>query len=116
MTDHVQRGSRRIWEHVRKALNPKIPTQLSLASILFALGNSRYAAIGNMAKLAFLAVELTVAFSRFGFHEALWVLALAPLASYVAILFGLRRHCAPVMRTSFAGFAAITALATLFAR
>jgi O-antigen/teichoic acid export membrane protein len=89
------------------------------ASMLFALGTSRYAAIGNIAKLMFLAVGLAVAFGRFGFHEAVWVLALAPLANYAPMLFGLRRHCAPVTRTelaSFAGFAAVTGLAVLVFR
>ncbi len=89
------------------------------ASMLFALGTSRYAAIGNMAKLVFLGVGLTVAFSRFGFHEALWVLTLAPLANYAPMLFGLRRHCAPVMRTelaSFIGFAGIIILTAFCAR
>ncbi len=87
-------------------------------SMLFAFGTSRYSAIGNLAKLVFLGVGLTVAFGRFGFHEALWVLALAPLANYVPTLVGLRRYCAPVMRAelaSFAGFAGITLLAAVFA-
>jgi O-antigen/teichoic acid export membrane protein len=89
------------------------------SSMLFALGTSRYAAIGNMAKLIFLGVGLTVAFGRYGFHEALWVLTLAPLASYVPMLFGLRRYCPSALRTelaSFAAFAAATAFAALCAR
>lgn len=83
------------------------------ASMLFALGTSRYAAIGNVAKLAFLAVGLSVAFTRFGFHEALWVLTLAPLANYIPLLVGLGHHSKAVTRTelaSFAGFTLITAL------
>jgi O-antigen/teichoic acid export membrane protein len=84
------------------------------ATMLFALGTSRYAAIANISKLIFLAAGLYIAFSRYGFHAALWVLALAPLANYIPMLFGLRRHCAPAMRSELAGFAAfagITALA-----
>jgi O-antigen/teichoic acid export membrane protein len=87
------------------------------SSMLFALGTSRYAAIANISKLVFLGVGLYVAFSRFGFHGALWVLTLAPLANYVPMLFGLRRYCASAMRaelTSFAGFASITILAMVF--
>jgi O-antigen/teichoic acid export membrane protein len=83
------------------------------ASMLFALGTSRYAAIANISKLVFLAVGLSIAFSRFGFHGALWVLTLAPLANYIPMVIGLRRYCAPALRTeltSFAGFATITAL------
>jgi O-antigen/teichoic acid export membrane protein len=87
------------------------------SSMLFALGTSRYAAIANISKLIFLGVGLSIAFNRFGFHGALWVLTLAPLANYVPMLFGLRRYCAPAMRaeiTSFAGFAAITMMAMAF--
>ena len=88
-------------------------------SMLFALGTSRYAAIGNVSKLIFLAVGLTVAFGRYGFHEALWVLTLAPLAHYGVILFGLRRLCAPAIRSELGNFgvlAAITVAAMLVAR
>jgi O-antigen/teichoic acid export membrane protein len=84
------------------------------ASMLFALGTSRYAAIANISKLIFLGIGLSIAFSRFGFHGALWVLTLAPLANYLPMVIGLRRHCPPALRTeltSFAGFATITAIA-----
>ena len=86
------------------------------ASMLFALGTSKYAAIANISKLIFLAIGLTIAFSRFGFHGALWVLTLAPLANYIPMVIGLRRHCAPALRTEltgFAGFATITAIAMI---
>jgi len=89
------------------------------ATMLFALGTSRYAAIANVSKLVFLGIGLSIVFGRFGFHGALWVLTLAPLANYVWMLIGLRRRCAPAMRAelaSFAGFAAITALAMVFYR
>jgi hypothetical protein len=88
-------------------------------SMLFALGTSKYAAGGNISKLAFLALGLTLAFGRFGLHEALWVLTLAPVAQYVVILFGLKRHCALVIKTeiaSFATFAITAALAMLIAK
>jgi O-antigen/teichoic acid export membrane protein len=83
------------------------------ATMLFAIGTSRFAAIGNIVKLAFLAVGLTVAFGHYGFYGAMWVLALAPLANYIPMLIGLRRKCAPVFRDeviSFVGFALATAL------
>ena len=79
------------------------------ASMLFALGTSRYAAIGNVLKLIFLAVGLTVAFSHFGFREALWVLMLAPLANYVPLLFGLNRHCRGAIRAELASFGGLVA-------
>jgi O-antigen/teichoic acid export membrane protein len=78
------------------------------ASMLFALGSSRYAAIGNVVKLVFLGIGLTVSFGYYGFREALWVLTLAPLASYIPLLWGLQRQCRDVMRTELSNFGALT--------
>jgi O-antigen/teichoic acid export membrane protein len=90
----------------------------SLAAVmLFAAGTSRFTAIGNACKLVFLGVGLSISFGKFGLHQALWVIALAPLVNYTVILFGLRRRCAPVLRQellSFAGFATVTTLALVF--
>lgn len=86
------------------------------ASMLFALGTSRYAAIGNAVKLVFLAIGLSVAFGHFGFREALWVLTLAPLANYIPLVYGLRRHCSRVISAelvSFVELATVTALMAL---
>jgi len=80
-------------------------------SMLFALGTSKYAAIGNVVKLAFMAVGLTVAFGWYGLHVALWVLTLAPLANYIPLIFGLDRHCKQLVRpelSSFSKFALVT--------
>lgn len=79
-------------------------------SMLFALGTSRYAAIGNLSKLIFLAVGLTVAFGRFGFPQALWVLTLAPLAHYVVILFGLRQRCATALKSELVAFGVLAGI------
>ncbi len=84
------------------------------ASMLFALGTSKYAAIGNVYKLLFLGVGLGISFGFFGFREALWVLTLSPLANYVPLLFGLRRHYQGTLKTelvSFGGWLAATAMA-----
>lgn len=89
------------------------------ASMLFALGTSKYAALGNVAKLIFLAIGLTLAFGRFGFREALWVLTLAPLANYLPLLFGLRRHSRVAFQVelaSFGWFAAATSTAAIVIR
>jgi O-antigen/teichoic acid export membrane protein len=85
------------------------------ASMLFALGSSKFAAIGNVFKLVFLAIGLTVAFGRFGFREALWVLTLAPLANYAPLLFGLNRYCKPALRTELASFGAFATSTILVA-
>ena len=89
------------------------------ASTLFALGTAKYAAIGNVLKLVFLGFGLTVTLSRFGFHQALWVLTLAPLVNYIPLLFGLQRHCKSVMRAELAtcgGLLCATAIAMFVAR
>ena len=49
------------------------------AVMLFAVGTTRFTALGNALKLAFLGVGLSIAFGKFGLHEAMWVIALAPL-------------------------------------
>jgi O-antigen/teichoic acid export membrane protein len=61
-------------------------------SMLFAAGVSSYAAVGNVGKLAFLSVGLAIAFGKFGFREAVWVLAISQIASYLPQMWGLRRY------------------------
>lgn len=101
---------------VRGAL--ELFTLLSV-SMLFALGTSRYGAIGNVCKLIFMAIGLTIAFGRFGFREALWVLTVAPIATYIPFLYGLRKHCMEVLQaelTSFGGFLACISLTAVVAK
>lgn len=85
------------------------------ATMLFAVGTSKYAAAGNIAKLAFLAVGLGIAFGRFGFREAVWILAVSPIANYVPQLLGLARHFRSVMRVELGSFGALLASAALTA-
>lgn len=77
--------------------------------VLFALGTSKYAAVGNLSKLAFLAVGLTVAFGKYGFPAAIWVLAISPIFAYIPLLFGIRSK----FRTAF--WIEITTFASLLA-
>ena len=67
--------------------------------MLFALGFSRYAAMGNTVRLVFLAAGLTIAFFWFGFRAAVWVLALSPVVAHIPLLLGLRRHFPSALRT-----------------
>jgi O-antigen/teichoic acid export membrane protein len=86
------------------------------ASMLFALGTSRYAAIGNGLKLIFMAVGLTIAFRWYGLHTALWVLMLAPIPNYLPLVVGLRRQCPSVIPAeirSFVWFASVTGAAAV---
>lgn len=72
--------------------------------MLFALGISRYAAASNLAKLVFLAVGLTIALTKYGFYEALWVLAVAPVAAYIPSLWGVRQNFRPILRLEVVTF------------
>jgi O-antigen/teichoic acid export membrane protein len=83
--------------------------------MLFALGTSKYAAAGNLAKLAFLAIGLTIAFSKFGFREAIWVLAVAPIFAYAPLLYGIRKHFKVAFWTEISTFATLIGSAGLTA-
>ncbi|MGB3575740.1 MAG: oligosaccharide flippase family protein, partial [Candidatus Sulfotelmatobacter sp.] len=88
-------------------------------AMLFAVGVSSYSAFGNIAKLVFLSVGLTIAFTKYGFREAIWVLALSQLASYVPQFCGLKKHMASLMTiesVSFAAFLGIICTAALIFR
>lgn len=75
-------------------------------SLLFTVGTSKYAATGNVVKILFLALGLTVAFSYgFGFVGAVWVLAVSPIANYIPLLFGLHQHFKSALRTELVSFA-----------
>lgn len=83
------------------------------ATMLFAVGITRYAAVGNTAKLIFLAAGLTIAFGRYGLREAMWVLAVSPLVHYSVMLFGLRERVKFVFRTELVCFAIFVATVML---
>jgi len=77
--------------------------------MLFALGTSKYAAAGNVSKLIFLALGLTVAFSRYGFREALWVLAVSPVFAYIPLVFGIRKYFRIVLWNEISAFSLLVA-------
>jgi len=74
------------------------------ATTLFGLGISKYAAYGNTSKLIFLAMGFFVAFEWFGFRQAMWVLAVSPVAQYVPNLVGLKRHLRPAVASEVYSF------------
>jgi O-antigen/teichoic acid export membrane protein len=82
------------------------------ASMLFALGVSRYAAIGNVAKLIFLAGGLSLAFIRFGLHGAVWVLMLAPVANYIPLIWGMGKYSSAALRTELISAGILSAAIT----
>jgi O-antigen/teichoic acid export membrane protein len=76
------------------------------ASMLFALGTSKYAAMGNGLKLVFMAIGLAVAFGKYGLH--------APIANYALLVVGLQHEHKAVVRgeiPSFLVFAVVTGAA-----
>jgi O-antigen/teichoic acid export membrane protein len=76
----------------------------AVSAMLLAVGITRYTAMGNTSKLIFLAVGLTIAFTRFGLREAIWVLAISPIAHYAPLLFGLFKRYRFAIRTELACF------------
>jgi O-antigen/teichoic acid export membrane protein len=80
-------------------------------AMLFAVGVSSYSAFGNMAKLVFLSVGLTIAFGRYGFREAIWVLALSQLANYLPQFWGLKKKMGSLMTTEGVSFGVFLAAA-----
>jgi O-antigen/teichoic acid export membrane protein len=75
------------------------------SSMLFTVGTARYAAIGNVAKIFFLAIGLAIAFSHFGFTGAVWVLAVSPIVAYIPLLVGMQRYFKSAMRMELVSFA-----------
>jgi hypothetical protein len=89
------------------------------AMMLFAVGTSKYAAAGNVLRLMFLAAGLSVAFTKFGFREAVWVLAASPVFGYIPLLWGLRRRSRSALSAELiavATFGVVSGLAVLASR
>ena len=84
---------------------------------LMAVGISRYAAVGNIIKVLYLAAGLTIALSHYGLRQAIWVLAMGPAVYYVVALWGLRKTLRQVLWSEigyfavFSGASGLTALA-----
>jgi hypothetical protein len=47
---------------------------------------------------------LTIALTKYGFYEALWVLAVAPVAAYIPTLWGVRQNFRPILRLEVVTF------------
>ena len=83
-------------------------------SLLFAHGNTKYAATYNIMRFILMTIGLWVAFTRFGIHLALAMLALSSVLPYVFLIPGVLRYQPRAARAellSFASFLAISALA-----
>ncbi len=62
------------------------------ASMLLAIGAPRVSAAGNSVRLVVLAIGLGLAFTSAGIREAVWVLTLAPLSTWLVSCHGLIRR------------------------
>ncbi len=71
----------------------------SAQSLLFASGVSRYSSSSNVGRLLLMSTGLAVAFTKFGFRQAVWALAFAQFGAYLPLLWGLRIHFKPVLKT-----------------
>jgi O-antigen/teichoic acid export membrane protein len=82
------------------------------ASTLFSAGVSRYAATANVSKLIFMAGGLWIAFSHFGLHGAVIVLAVAPIAAYIPYMVGMRKYFREAFAEEVFGFALLLFVCT----
>jgi O-antigen/teichoic acid export membrane protein len=75
------------------------------SALLLAGGLSIYSAAGNVTRLLFIAGGLYVAFSWFGLREAVWVLAMSPVAIYFpAMVVGIAKHFKGLIKIELAAF------------
>ena len=62
------------------------------SNLVLAFGDSKYPAISNTARFIMMAGGLWIAFTRYGLHEAVMVLALSSVAAYLVLFPSLVRH------------------------
>jgi O-antigen/teichoic acid export membrane protein len=74
------------------------------SGFVFACGDSKTAAISNLVRLVSLLIGLGVAFSKFGLHAALIVLALSSAIGYLVYIRALGRHLRPALWPEISGF------------
>jgi O-antigen/teichoic acid export membrane protein len=86
------------------------------SALLLASGLSVYSAAGNVTRLLFMAAGLYVAFSAFGLPEAVFVLAMSPVAIYFpAMVVGIARHFKDLLGIELAAFSCFLAAVGLMA-
>jgi O-antigen/teichoic acid export membrane protein len=86
--------------------------------LILACGDSRYSAIANITRLVLMFTGVWFAFSEFGIHEAVMVLAIVPLIVYPIVFVGIARHLPGLLWfeiTSLGIFSGVTGIATALA-
>ena len=73
-------------------------------SYVFACGDSKTAAISNITRLTAVVAGLGVAFTKFGIHAAIIVLALSSAIGYLVYVRALARHLRPALWSEISGF------------
>jgi O-antigen/teichoic acid export membrane protein len=68
------------------------------SSLILAHGDSRYAASANTLRLVLMVTGVWWAFSRFGLHQAVSVLAVVPAVTYFVLIPGVARHLRSAVR------------------
>jgi O-antigen/teichoic acid export membrane protein len=85
-------------------------------SLVLACGDTRYPAAANISRLVLMLSGVWFAFSQFGIHQAIAVVAFVPLVSNAILLFGASRELHTIRlfeATSFLLFLAATGAATI---
>ena len=78
-------------------------------NFMLASGNSKIAGVANIVRLVAMISGLTVAFSKYGIHAAIAVLAFSGTLGYFVYLFALGRRLKPVMWAETAEFVVFVA-------
>jgi O-antigen/teichoic acid export membrane protein len=75
------------------------------SSLILAFGDSKYPAIANGVRLLLMVSGLWLAFTRFGLHEAIAVLAISSALAYLVLIPALIRHQPTVVWFELSSFA-----------
>ena len=73
-------------------------------SLVLACGDTRYPAAANVTRLVLMVPGVWLAFSQFGIHEAIAVLAFVPLISNAIVIYGATRHLRELRLSELASY------------
>jgi len=83
-------------------------------NMLFANGHTKFAGVSNVVRLCILVPGLWIALSQYGMREAVWVLALAPLAAYAVTIHAVYRHLRDVLQVEVVSMAVLLFASAVF--
>lgn len=85
------------------------------SSLVMAYGRTKYSAAGNTTRLILMVAGVWLAFAKFGIREAVLVLVLAQVISYIPLAMGVRRLLPEVVSAEVRYYTAFLGLVTLAA-